>query len=219
MVGTGREPPVRVEANSSESGRTKCSREVAEVSRNSHPPAPFISSQSRTHLLYRFSNYAMSDYCVGQGQNLNRELPIAEFIRRWSNLDGGQERANYSLFLAELCDVIGVRRPDPALAAHDFNDYVFERRVERKLPDGRTEAGRIDLYKRGCFILEAKQSRLRGGKKAVPEGQTDLFDTAERGPADTAVPGLDHVMVHARRQAEAYATKLPADHPYPPGCF
>ena len=32
------------------------------------------------------------------------------------------------------------------------------------------EVGRIDLYKRGCFILEAKQSRLRGGKKAVPEG-------------------------------------------------
>ncbi|TGQ43692.1 MULTISPECIES: DNA methyltransferase [unclassified Mesorhizobium] len=158
----------------------------------------------------------MSDYCVGQGQNLNRELPIAAFIRRWSNLDGGQERANYSLFLAELCDVIGVRRPDPALAAHDFNDYVFERRVERKLPDGTTEAGRIDLYKRGCFILEAKQSRLRGGKKAVPEGQTDLFATAERGPVDTAVPGLDHVMVHARRQAEGYATKLPADHPYPP---
>lgn len=158
----------------------------------------------------------MSDYCVGQGQNLNRELPIAEFIRRWSNLDGGQERANYSLFLAELCDVIGVRRPDPALAAHDFNDYVFERRVERRLPDGTTETGRIDLYKRGCFILEAKQSRLRGGKKAVPEGQADLFAIADRGSAETVVPGLDHVMVHARRQAEGYATKLPSDHPYPP---
>ncbi|MGB3502909.1 MAG: DNA methyltransferase [Mesorhizobium sp.] len=158
----------------------------------------------------------MPDYCVGQGQNINRELPIAEFIRRWSNLDGGQERANYSLFLAELCDVIGVRRPDPALAAHDFNDYVFERRVERKRPDGTTDTGRIDLYKRGCFILEAKQSRLRGGKKAVSEGQADLFAIAERGLADTAVPGLDHVMVHARRQAEGYATKLPSDHPYPP---
>ncbi|WP_318013134.1 class I SAM-dependent DNA methyltransferase [Mesorhizobium sp. BH1-1-4] len=134
---------------------------------------------------------------------------------RWSNLDGGQERANYSLFLAELCDVIGVRRPDPALAEHDFNDYVFERRVERKRPDGTTEAGRIDLYKRGCFILEAKQSRLRGGKKAVPEGQADLFAETESG-LDTAASGLDHVMVRARRQAERYAASLPADHPYPP---
>ncbi|MES0022322.1 class I SAM-dependent DNA methyltransferase [Mesorhizobium sp. M0077] len=100
------------------------------------------------------------------------------------------------------------------MAAHDFNDYVFERRVERKRPDGTTEAGRIDLYRRGCFILEAKQSRLRGGKKAVPESQADLF--ASTGLADTAVPSLDHVMVLARRQAERYAASLPADHPYPP---
>ncbi|KRB23756.1 class I SAM-dependent DNA methyltransferase [Mesorhizobium loti] len=140
---------------------------------------------------------------------------MADFIGRWSNLDGGQERANYSLFLAELCDVIGVRRPDPALAEHDFNDYVFERRVQRKRPDGTTEAGRIDLYKRGCFILEAKQSRLRGGKKAVPEGQADLFAETESS-LDTAASGLDHVMVRARRQAERYAASLPADHPYPP---
>ncbi|MEI9418858.1 class I SAM-dependent DNA methyltransferase [Mesorhizobium sp. Cs1321R2N1] len=153
---------------------------------------------------------------MGQGQNLNRGLAITDFIGRWSNLDGGQERANYSLFLAELCDVIGVRRPDPALAAHDFNDYVFERRVERKRPDGTREAGRIDLYKRGCFILEAKQSRLRGGKKAVPEGLVDLFAPTESGLADTAASGLDHVMVQARRQAERYAASLPADHPYPP---
>lgn len=153
---------------------------------------------------------------MGNGQYINSELLVADFIRRWSNLDGGQERANYSLFLAELCDVIGVRRPDPALAAHGFNDYVFERRVERGRPDGTTEAGRIDLYKRGCFILEAKQSRLRGGKKAVSEGQMDLFATPERGATDTTVSGLDHVMVQARRQAERYAASLPSDHPYPP---
>ncbi|WP_318012977.1 class I SAM-dependent DNA methyltransferase [Mesorhizobium sp. ESP7-2] len=158
----------------------------------------------------------MALYCVEHGEDIDRILTVTHFIGRWANLDGGQERANYSLFLAELCDVIGVRRPDPALAAHDFNDYVFERRVERRRPDGTTEAGRIDLYKRGCFILEAKQSRLRGGKKAVPEGQTDLFATAERGPAETAVSGLDHVMVQARRQAERYAASLPPDHPYPP---
>jgi hypothetical protein len=69
--------------------------------------------------------------------------------------------------LAELCDVIGVAHPDPAGASHEFNDYVFERHVERQQPDGTTERGRIDLYKRGCFILEAKQSRQKGGKKAL----------------------------------------------------
>ncbi|TPL07895.1 class I SAM-dependent DNA methyltransferase [Mesorhizobium sp. B2-4-14] len=153
---------------------------------------------------------------MGHEQKLNGELPVADFIDRWSNLDGGQERANYSLFLAELCDAIEVKRPDPALAAHDFNDYVFERRVERKRPDGTTEAGRIDLYKRGCFILEAKQSRLRGGRKAVPEGQVDLFGSTQSGLSDTAASGLDHVMVQARRQAERYAASLPSNHPYPP---
>ena len=72
-------------------------------------------------------------------------------------------------------DLLGVPHPDPARASHEFNDYVFERRVERRQPDGTTESRRIDLYKRGCFILEAKQSRQRGGSKALPEDQADLF--------------------------------------------
>jgi hypothetical protein len=28
-------------------------------------------------------------------------------------------------------------------------------------------SGRIDLYRRGCFVLEAKQSRQAGGKKEI----------------------------------------------------
>ena len=40
------------------------------------------------------------------------------FIARWQGREGGQERANYALFLSELCDVLGVRRPDPATARH-----------------------------------------------------------------------------------------------------
>ena len=45
--------------------------------------------------------------------------PIANldsFIARWSAGDGGQERANYALFLTELCDVLEVPRPDQAVA-------------------------------------------------------------------------------------------------------
>lgn len=37
----------------------------------------------------------------------------AAFIARWSHV-GAAERANYALFLTELCDVLGVPRPDPA---------------------------------------------------------------------------------------------------------
>src|ERR1700712_5247535 len=96
------------------------------------------------------------------------------FIARWQGREGGQERANYALFLSELCDVIEVPRPDPAGATTELNDYVLERVVREPVGDGTYPSRRIDLYRRGAFILEAKQSRLKGGPKEVA-GQTDLF--------------------------------------------
>ena len=90
---------------------------------------------------------------------------VEAFIKRWQGSDGGQERANYALFLTELCTVLGVGNPDPASATTEHNDYVFERAVTFRDPDGTTSQGRIDLYKRGSFVLEAKQSRLKGGTK------------------------------------------------------
>ena len=54
------------------------------------------------------------------------------FIERWQDGEGGQERANYALFLTELCDLIGVARPQPAGATHEHNDYVFERAVKQQ---------------------------------------------------------------------------------------
>src|SRR6185312_13847266 len=102
---------------------------------------------------------------MGNGEEIKSSL-VKDFISRWSDREGGQERANYSLFLTELCDVLGVAHPDPAEASSELNDYVFERRVERFLADGAVEARRIDLYKRGHFILEAKQSRKRAFRKS-----------------------------------------------------
>ena len=41
-------------------------------------------------------------------------MPSAhDFIIRWRN-SGAAERANYALFLSELCDLLGVERPNPA---------------------------------------------------------------------------------------------------------
>jgi hypothetical protein len=37
---------------------------------------------------------------------------IQRFIQRWGK-SAGAERANYQLFLAELCDALAVPRPDP----------------------------------------------------------------------------------------------------------
>lgn len=118
------------------------------------------------------------------------------------------------MFLRELSEIINAPIPDPASASHEFNDYVFERVVERRRPDGTTERGRIDLYKRNCFILEAKQSRQKGAKKAVIEGQADLFAESKAQLAHS--DAIDHLMINARRQAEGYAQALPKDHAYPP---
>ena len=44
-------------------------------------------------------------------------IDVEEFIARWTGREGGAERANYQMFLSELCDVIGVARPDEKFSA------------------------------------------------------------------------------------------------------
>jgi hypothetical protein len=80
----------------------------------------------------------------------------AAFITRWQK-SGAAERANYQLFLSELCDLLGVPRPDPTTPDDAANAYVFERAVTFHHGDGTTSTGRIDLYRRHGFVLEAKQ--------------------------------------------------------------
>ena len=80
----------------------------------------------------------------------------ADFLTRWAD-SGAAERANYQLFLSELCDILTVPRPDPTRADDRDNSYVFEKPVTFTSPDGTQTTGRIDLYKRSAFVLEAKQ--------------------------------------------------------------
>lgn len=132
---------------------------------------------------------------------------------------GGSELANYQLFILGLCEALGLDRPAMAQEQNDRNDYVFERRVDFKHPDGSRSAGRIDCYRRGCFILEAKQSSKRQALKVDP-AQLALIpeDAAQRkqGQAKRGTRGWDQVMLAARRQAEDYARALPVEHGYPP---
>lgn len=143
-------------------------------------------------------------------------MEIEAFIARWTAREGGAERANYQMFLTELCDVIGVARPDPAGAEREFNDYVFERAVRRRESDPIAASKRIDLYKKGCFILEAKQSRLPGGKNAIPGQPPAPASEAEQLGRRTVARGWDVMMQNARRQAENYVFLLDADHAAPP---
>ncbi len=138
------------------------------------------------------------------------------FITRWQGREGGQERANYALFLTELCDILGVARPQPAAVSAESNDYVFERVVKDPARDGSVSSRRIDLYRRGSFILEAKQSRRPGSDKEVlGQASLPLIDAGPRGRRG-ADKSWDVLMFNARQQAEHYVRLLPAGHEPPP---
>lgn len=128
---------------------------------------------------------------------------------------GGAERANFQPFVIRLCGALGLPEPDFASEENRLNDYVFERRVDFRHPDGTATPGFIDLYKRGCFILEAKQSAKRAKPADAPE-LPGLETTHRKGHARRGSGRWDKVMDMARRQAEAYARALPDEHPYPP---
>ena len=154
----------------------------------------------------------------GSGDGGFVRVDVEAFIQRWSGREGGAERANYAMFLGELCDVLGVSRPDPADATAHQNDYAFERAVRPRDSDGGGAPKRIDLYRRGCFILEAKQSRLPGAKNPLPAASQggQFKDEPEQLGRRDQVPRWDVMMQNARRQAEGYVFLLDADHPAPP---
>jgi hypothetical protein len=144
---------------------------------------------------------------------------VEAFIARWRK-SGGAERANYQLFLTELCDLLGVPKPDPAQESNQFNDYVFERSVVFKHENNTQTTGFADLYKRDCFVLEAKQSSKRDAlRKAHPDQLVLLSEDQTQVKAGTARRGTgqwDTSMLNARRQAESYAKALPREHGWPP---
>ncbi|MGO4705522.1 class I SAM-dependent DNA methyltransferase [Microvirga sp. 2MCAF38] len=140
----------------------------------------------------------------------------ATFIDRWTAREGGAERANYQMFLSELCDVLGVPRPDPAGAGYEQNDYVFERAVRSRQSESLGTPKRIDLYKKNAFILEAKQSRLPGKKNALPGQLSMLDDRTEQLGKRSVRRGWDVMMQNARKQAEGYVFLLDTNHPAPP---
>ena len=76
----------------------------------------------------------------------------------------GASARTTQLFLIELAQALGAGAAGTERTRAD-GDYVFERTVTFREPDGTASTGFIDLYKKGCFVLEAKQSRQKGGKK------------------------------------------------------
>ncbi|MDP3514730.1 MAG: hypothetical protein Q8S20_18465 [Sulfuritalea sp.] len=124
---------------------------------------------------------------------------VEDFIARWQNADGS-ELANAQSFVRELCVLLDVPVPDPARADTADNAYVFERRIVFRHGDGGSSEGRIDCYRRGAFVLEAK--KLKVGAGATASGATPR--------------SFDDALLRARSQAENYARALPAGEGRPP---
>jgi hypothetical protein len=146
-----------------------------------------------------------------------------EFISKWQ-VSGGNERANTQMFVTDLCDLLGVERPRPTQSDTGHNDYVFERHVVKAEIDGTTSNGWIDLYKRDCFILEAKQGSAADAAAVdagLGDSLRDLFgqtaaERFKRGMAKRGTEQWTGAMLRAAGQADGYARALPEGHGWPP---
>jgi hypothetical protein len=110
------------------------------------------------------------------------------FIKRWQGVTAS-ELATAQSFVMEFCELLEVAKPHPTAE----QDYMFERPVTFAHGDGSNSAGRIDCYRRGHFVLEAK--KLKAGAHTK---------------------GFDDGLLRARSQGEAYARALPATEGRPP---
>lgn len=139
---------------------------------------------------------------------------VSVFITRWSETELA-ERANKDLFLTELCDLLVLPHPDPAGPDSAENAYVFERAVPLHHSDGRVTTGKIDLYRRDRFVLEAKQTAA----SLRPENHVPADTELDLGLSVSAATKRDpygKAMIEARVQAERYARNLPSTEPPPP---
>ena len=117
-----------------------------------------------------------------------RTTSAQAFIERWQGVTAS-ELATAQTFVMDLCELLGVSKPHPTPA----QDYMFERPVTFTHGDGSSSAGRIDCYRRGHFVLEAKKLKVGAHTK-----------------------GFDDGLLRARSQGESYARALPAEEGRPP---
>lgn len=136
------------------------------------------------------------------------------FVQRWKD-SAGAELANSQLFLTELCDLLDVPHPDSTVADNELNVYTFEKTVEFNNGDGTTSRGRVDLYRKACFVLESKQGSER---KAVEQAEALATVTKQKklktGTAQRGTAHWHEAMTKARKQAEGYAKALPEWPPF-----
>jgi hypothetical protein len=139
--------------------------------------------------------------------------PVTFLIARWHG-SGAAERANYQLFLTDLCDVLGLPHPEPATDDPEQDKYRFEHPVQFHDADGSTSTGFIDLYRRDCFVLETKQGCEQKQQTTLLEEAGLRASRRRRGHGVRGTEGWDAAMLRARGQAERYAKALPEWPPF-----
>ena len=131
---------------------------------------------------------------------------VQSFISKWA-ASGAAERANAQLFVAELCDLLGVARPHPKTPDESVNAYVFEKTI----PGIEGSSNFIDCYKRGFFILESKQGADTVVVEVFSQESKDKVARLKTGHGKRGSKGWDIAMDRARAQAENYARRLPKE--------
>jgi hypothetical protein len=136
-------------------------------------------------------------------------VDIAEFIARWSN-SHGSERGNSQRFLTEFISILEL--PPMPTDAEAVLGYEFEHSVAYKDGENVTHDLRIDLYKRGCFVLESKQGiEVR---ERTPLEQ--IVARPAKAGTKRGTSAWDRLMDRAFHQAEDYVRRLPATEGRPP---
>ena len=139
---------------------------------------------------------------------LDPTMTPSEFVTRWSP-SGGGEIANSQSFLKELCDLIGVPHPEPSKADEDANTYTFEKAVKIGNGDGTASDGRIDLYRRGAFVLESKPGTEKREREA--EAALATVTQTKKHRKGHAERGSSHwVLVMSAPESKPNATPQPS---------
>ncbi|HDZ80580.1 MAG TPA: class I SAM-dependent DNA methyltransferase [Roseobacter sp.] len=142
-------------------------------------------------------------------------MQVDDFLERWGG-SGGSEMATAQSFAIDLTDLLGVPRPHVSDKDGDFLDYRFERPVT-ETHTGRKKNRRIDLYKKGHFILEAKQFAAPDAKdKDTLEMFLEKDAPKQTGHGKRGTPKFDDTMMKARNQADNYARAVARKDGWPP---
>lgn len=124
-------------------------------------------------------------------------MDATRFITRWT---ASGERANKAGFLGDLCDVLGVPRPDPKCGDRARDRYCYAADAVMTRAAGAPTIGKMDLYKADAFVLAARQAGDAGSA---------VLGTAPRGTPKWAI-----AMNDAKGQALTYALTLDAPPPF-----